>query len=196
MADQEGMSVPSEVRELVSRCLAGQQGAMVALVDLFQARVFSLCFRMLGHRQDAEDVTQDSLVRAFRSLRRWDPEREFAPWLLAIAGNRCRTMLAARAHRPVPATMAEEVADHAEQPEKLSNLSEEVRRALDRLRPEYRQAFELFHEEQLSYAEISAALGCPLGTVKTWVHRARRDLIEQLKERGVFEEYGYAVREV
>ena len=50
---------------------------------------------------------------------------------------------------------------------------------------EYRQAFALFHEQELSYAEIGAALDCPVGTVKTWVHRARRELIERLRERGV-----------
>ena len=66
---------------------------MAALVDRFQGQVFGLCYRMLGHRQDAEDVTQESFSRALRSLKSWDNQRAFRPWLMAIAGNRCRTWL-------------------------------------------------------------------------------------------------------
>ena len=73
-----------------------------ALVERFERQVFALCYRMLGQREDAEDVAQESLVRALRSLRNWDSSRDFVPWLLAIAGNRCRTLLAARARRPRP----------------------------------------------------------------------------------------------
>src|SRR5438132_14091434 len=80
-----------EVRALVQRSLAGDQIAMLALVDRYQGQVFGLCHRMLGQRQDAEDMAQETFVRALRSLSQWDQEREFLPWLLAIAGNRCRT---------------------------------------------------------------------------------------------------------
>jgi RNA polymerase sigma-70 factor (ECF subfamily) len=66
------------------------------------------------------------------------------------------------------------------------NLGEELRRALSRLRPDYAQAFVLFYEQELCYAEISKIMDCPLGTVKTWIHRARKDIIDQLKHREVF----------
>jgi RNA polymerase sigma-70 factor (ECF subfamily) len=89
-----------DVRNLVARCLNGEAAAVVELIDHFRGQVFGLCYRMLGHRQDAEDVMQESFVRAIRSLDRWDPAREFRPWLLAIAGNRCRTMLSTRMRRP------------------------------------------------------------------------------------------------
>jgi RNA polymerase sigma-70 factor, ECF subfamily len=177
-----------DVRKLVHRCLAGEQAAFEELVDTFGAQVFALCFRMLRHRQDAEDVAQDSFVRALRSLRRWDPEREFLPWLLAIAGNRCRTMLSARMRRPSARPLVEGMSESATNLEATDNLAEEVERALATLRLEYRQAFLMFHEHQLSYAQISEALGCPLGTVKTWVHRARHELVVQLKQRGVIED--------
>lgn len=184
------------VRELVGRCLHGDQSAMVELVDTYRGQVFGLCYRMLRHRQDAEDVTQESFVRVLRSLRKWDPEREFLPWVLAIAGNRCRTLLAARMRQPAMSSLVEQLSDNALEIAEAQNLAEEVERALETLRAEYRQAFLLFHQHELSYAEISANLDCPLGTVKTWVHRARRELINQLKNRGVVQESRHAVRRV
>ena len=177
-----------DVRELVHRCLAGEQTAMVALVERFRGQVFGLCFRMLGHRQDAEDVTQESFLRALRSLGNWDGERELAPWLLAIAGNRCRTMLAMRSRRPVVTSLVDQLPDKPLGLEDEQSLAEEVELALSTLRAEYRRAFLLFHQQQLSYQQISEVLGCPLGTVKTWVHRARREIVEQLTERGVVEQ--------
>jgi RNA polymerase sigma-70 factor, ECF subfamily len=183
------------VREIVGRCLQGDSIAVVELVDHFRGQVFGLCYRMLRHQQDAEDVTQESFVRALRSLSRWDPARDFAPWLLAIAGNRCRTHLAMRMRRPAGTMLPDDVAD-ARVPSRPGPLGEEVSRALEGLREEYRLAFTLFHEQELSYPEIAAALNCPLGTVKTWVHRARRELARELLKRGAVEEYGYALPRV
>jgi RNA polymerase sigma-70 factor (ECF subfamily) len=71
--------------------------------------------------------------------------------------------------------------------EDARQLAEEVNLALDHLRMEYAQAFRLFHQDQLSYAEIAAAMERPIGTIKTWVHRARREIINQLLVRGVVE---------
>ena len=181
------------MRELVARCLTGDADAVVELVDCFRGQVFGLCLRMLRHREDAEDMTQEALVRAIRNLGRWDPQREFSPWLLAIAGNRCRTLMAARMRRPHASLAAETIEDRTPDPWCERTLSEEVQRALEGLRDEYRTAFLLFHEQELSYQEIAAALDCPLGTVKTWVHRARRDLARELVRRGVVEEC-HAVR--
>jgi RNA polymerase sigma-70 factor (ECF subfamily) len=188
--------VSDDVRELVTRCLRGDQSAMVELVDAYRGAVFGLCYRMLRHRQDAEDVTQESFVRALRSLRGWDSRRDFLPWLLAIAGNRCRTLLAARMRQPVMNSLIDHLSDDALEITLAQNLAEEVELALAGLRFEYRQAFLLFHEQELSYAEISATLECPLGTVKTWVHRARRELIAHLRDRGVVQESRHAVRRV
>jgi RNA polymerase sigma-70 factor (ECF subfamily) len=185
-----------DVRELVDRCLAGDQTAMFQLVERYRGQVFGLCYRMLRHRQDAEDVTQECFVRALRSLRKWDCQREFLPWLLAIAGNRCRTSLSARMRRPAASSLVEHVSDNAWEMAEAKNLAEEVELALGTLRAEYRQAFLLFHQHELSYAEISATLDCPLGTVKTWVHRARRELIARLAKRGVVEELRHEMRRV
>lgn len=189
-----GEPLPEDVAELIRRCLAGCQTSIAELVDQYRDQVFGLCFRMLGHRQDAEDVTQESLIRAVRNLHRWDPQRAFRPWLLAIAGNRCRTLLASRRRRLTTSAEVERLADPTPDRQRERALAEEVARALGELRDDYRRAFELYHAEQLSYVEIAAALDCPVGTAKTWVHRARRELAEHLCRRGVVEELPDAMR--
>lgn len=167
---------------------------MVDLVRRYQGQVFGLCYRMLRHREDAEDMAQETFTRALRNLKSWDSTRDFEPWLLAIAGNRCRTLLAKRMRKPAPQSLVQPVPDHRPDAEGARHLAEEVDLALAQLRAEYREAFVLFHEHQMSYAEIGESMGCPLGTVKTWVHRARREMIDFLRQRGVIEEQRHAAR--
>ena len=137
----------------------------------------------VDQREDAEDAAQETFLRVLRNLHRWDATRDFEPWLLAIAGNRCRTALSNRKRRPAPQALLEPYPDRAPEEEPARCLAEEVRLALAELRDEYRQAFVLFHEQQLSYAEIGQTLDRPLGTIKTWVHRARKEMIDFLKRR-------------
>lgn len=184
-----------ELRPLVRRCLTGCQTAMLDLVQRFQGPVFGLCYRMLGRREDAEDAVQETFIRVLRSLPRWDDSRDFEPWLLAIAGNRCRTALALRKRKPAPDSL-DELAPVADDDNRDHHLTEEVQRALGQVREEYRQAFVLFHEHEKSYGEIAEMMSVPLGTIKTWVHRARRDLMDQLRQRGVVEDVRYAMRRV
>jgi RNA polymerase sigma-70 factor (ECF subfamily) len=177
-----------DLKKLVRQCLAGDQAAMLALVERFQGPVFGLCYRMLGQRQDAEDAAQETFVRVLKNLHRWDSAREFLPWLLAIAGNRCRTALSMRRRRPAMDTAVELIADDAPDRRPADHLAEEVHLAMKSLRAEYAEAFALFHEQELSYDQIAQAMDVPLGTVKTWVHRARRELIQHLRRRGAIAE--------
>lgn len=176
MVDEDG--------DLVRGCLAGEAAGLRAFVERFQGAVFGLCYRMLGHREDAEDVAQEVFLRAFRGLKRWDATRSLKPWLLTIAANRCRTMLSQRARKPRPSEFAGEVAA----PSSTSppgDLAEELQLALDNVREEYRLCFVLYHVHELSLAEIGEMLGCPEGTVKTWLFRVRRELADSLRRRGV-----------
>ncbi len=186
-----------ETPELVDLALVGDQQAMVQLVDRFRNRVFGLCLRMLGQRQDAEDAAQETFIRMLRSLARWDSSREFEPWLLAIAANRCRTVLAHR-HRRLPQAMLHEelLEDRSPNWQDAEQLEEEVSRALEQIRAEDRQAFLLFHEQGLAYAQIASLLGRPVGTVKTWIHRARRELVARLVEREVVTSKPYELRRI
>ena len=99
-------------------------------------------------------------------------------------------------HRPASTPLVEQLADQEHLAESANHLAEELELALGRVRAEYRQAFLLFHQQELSYAEIAAALNCPVGTVKTWVHRARQEIIEILRKRGALAETPHALRRV
>ena len=93
-------------RALVEALLSRDPHAPRLLVERFQAVVFALCFRMMGHRQDAEDVAQETFVRALRGIAGFDPDRPVRPWLLGIAANRCRTALGKRGQTARPDRVA------------------------------------------------------------------------------------------
>jgi RNA polymerase sigma factor (sigma-70 family) len=172
-------------RVLVEALRIGDPNAARWLVEQYQGVVFALCYRMMGHRQDAEDVAQETFVRALRGIAGFDPDRPVRPWLLGIAANRCRTALAKRGKGPTLTDSSEEYVDHRPGLVDPDGLAAELTRALDRLRPEYRMVFNLFHEQNLPYEDIAQALDRPVGTVKTWLHRARAELAEHLTRRGV-----------
>jgi RNA polymerase sigma-70 factor (ECF subfamily) len=169
-------------RKLVRRCLTGDAEALRTLVETYQGSVFGLCFRMVRHRQDAEDITQEVLVRAVRSLRSWDRKRPLRPWILAIAANRCRTHLAKQVQRPLPVEHLADLPDERP-PERDKDLAAELDVAIAALRPEYRLVVVMYHEQELPYEEISEVIGRPVGTVKTWLHRARAEMAKFLTER-------------
>lgn len=173
-----------ELTDLVERSLTGDAQGVRLLVERLHRPVLSLCLRMMEHRQDAEDVAQESLVRMVRYLGSWDRTRAFIPWVMTIAANRCRT---ARQRRRVLAgvgTVPEEVAGRQEATghREIARL---VESALQNLREDYRAAFVLFHLEHLSIEDVSQALAVPAGTVKTWLHRARKQLADILRGHGV-----------
>jgi RNA polymerase sigma-70 factor (ECF subfamily) len=179
-----GSTVSAEEVTLVRRCLRGEGEAIQELVGRFQAEVYGLCVRVLNHRHDAEDVTQEVFLRVFRSLSGWDPARPLKPWVMGIAVNRCRTWLAQRARRP-------ELVDYLQDtvqgptPDDSAELLREIRAALADLRLEYRTVFVLFHEQGQPYEDIAQALDRPVGTIKTWLHRARLEILERLRRRGM-----------
>jgi RNA polymerase sigma factor (sigma-70 family) len=169
---------------LVCRCLAGEPAACRELVERFQSDVFAVCHRLLSHSHDAEDVTQEVFLRVFRSLSRWDAARPLRPWVLSIAVNRCRTWIGRRATRPELADYLHETPDRRPTDDS-AELRNEIRAAVDALRDEYREVFVLFHEQGQSYEEIAEVVGRPVGTVKTWLHRARLEILERLRTRGL-----------
>ena len=172
---------------LVKAIRSGDPQATRLLVERFHGIVFGLCYRMLNHRQDAEDVTQETFLRALRAIFGFDAARPIGPWLLEIAANRCHTALALRMRRPkfAPVSATEDHANPRPGVNDPDNLAGELERAVNRLRPEYRLVFTLDHEQNLSYEEIAQSVDRPVGTVKTWLHRARAELAEHLARRGV-----------
>jgi RNA polymerase sigma factor (sigma-70 family) len=185
--DSRGSEMPMDDPALVEALRAGDPQAPRLLIEQYQGVVFGLCYRMLNHRHDAEDVVQETFVRALRAITGFDAARPIRPWLLEIAANRCRTALVRRGRRPTVslAEPAETLADQRSGPHDPDDVAGEIERALGELRPDYRLVFVLFHEQNLSYEEIARAVTRPVGTVKTWLHRARAELAESLSRRGV-----------
>lgn len=146
------------------------------------ARVYRLAYRLTGNRQDAEDLTQETFVRVFRSLSTYTPGT-FEGWLHRITTNLFLDQ-ARRRQRIRMDAMGEEQdrlpsGDHLSSPERAfehGNLDHDVQRALDELPPEYRAAVVLCDIEGLSYEEIAVTLGIKLGTVRSRIHRARARL--------------------
>jgi RNA polymerase sigma factor (sigma-70 family) len=170
--------------ELVRRCLVGNHQAMRQLIERFEGDCFGLCYRILNHRQDAEDVVQETFIRAFRSLKSWDSTRPLKPWILSIAFNRCRTWIVKRGKRPELVDYLHETASKEPQDD-AKELISEIRLALRDMRPEFCSVFTMFHEQGIAYEEIAEAMGRPVGTIKTWLHRARTEVLTALKARGM-----------
>lgn len=178
------MKAPATDQDLVKRCMHGDAVAMRQLVERFQQEIFGLSVKLLRHRQDAEDVTQEVFLRAFRSLHTWDSQRPLRPWILTIAVNRCRTLIGKRSRRPESLHLHEEVASPKDHPNG-NELYSEIQAALADLREDYRTAFILFHEQSLPCEQIAASMDRPIGTIKTWLHRARSAIFDRLQSRGV-----------
>jgi RNA polymerase sigma factor (sigma-70 family) len=176
--------VSADETALVRRCLEGQTDAIRLLIERFQSDVFGLSMRLLNHRQDAEDVTQEVFLRIFRSLRRWDPSRPLKPWIMGITVNRCRTWISLRVRRPELVDYLQETAARDDGDES-TELVAEIKAAVSQLRPDYRAVFVMFHERGDCYEDIAVAMERPVGTIKTWLHRARVEVLDRLRRRGM-----------
>lgn len=185
MRDETADNTPEadvELQALVVRCLGGDSAAIAAFVSKFERFVFGLCLRMLRQREDAEDAAQETFVRAVRNLHRWDSSRPILPWLQTIAANRCRTALSKRTKRPLhtPNFPEPAIVDSTS-----SDMVEEVDRALATISDQYRDVIVLYYRGGLSVGEISEAIQVADGTVKTWLFRARKELADELRGRGL-----------
>jgi RNA polymerase sigma-70 factor, ECF subfamily len=183
--------------ELVAGALGGSQDAYRGLVLRFERPVFALILRMVQDRPTAEDLAQETFVKAFRSLHTYDPRRKLASWLFKIAHNTTLDHLRRGGLATVPleatgeddgASLADVLADEGTEGPAAAAERHDLARALERaiatLRPEYRAAVVLRYVEGLSYEEIVEATGQPLGTVKTFLHRARKALARTLSAAG------------
>lgn len=175
----------SEEAGLVRRCLAGDQRACRELVQRFQRPVFSILVRMVRRAEDAEDLTQETFVKMFRALDRYDPERPFSSWLFTIASRLAIDHIRKRRLHTISLSQVEpgsheertiEVPDEGPGPDVVTSNREEEKLTsalIDSLPPHYRIVVLLRHQQDLSYEEIAETLQMPLGTVKARIHRAR-----------------------
>jgi RNA polymerase sigma-70 factor, ECF subfamily len=148
-------------------------------------RVHRAALGWLGDEQEAHEVAQEALLRAYRARDRYDPSRPFYPWLRKIVRNACLDARARARHRAVSgldeARVVSTAPDPAEQVETADAVAH-LRTALAALNPEHREILVLRHFEDLSYAEIGEILGVPQGTVMSRLYRARKALAERMEE--------------
>jgi RNA polymerase sigma-70 factor (ECF subfamily) len=183
-------------RELLDLARGGDPDAFAALVAPLQRRAFNLAYRMVGEPEEAADITQDALVRAYSRIGEFRGEASFATWLHRIVHNTALDALRWRARHPVEALdpspagggdPPREVAAATAGPEDMAVGAHErraIERALAALTPEFRATVVLRDLQGLDYEEVAAVTGVSLGTVKSRLHRARARLRELLTADG------------
>lgn len=167
----------------VERALREPQ-AYEELVRRYQRRLYSLAYRLTGDREEAEDLAQEALVRAYTALPRFRSGLRFSPWIYKIAVNLCINYLRRR-RAQVPLDEEAPFVDSSPTPEQALERDETravVQEAILALPEHYRAAIVLRHLHDLSYVEIAQALGLPMGTVKTHLFRAREMLHKLLSQ--------------
>lgn len=165
-------------RLLIERVRRGETDAFGALVSRYIDRASAVAFRIVHHREDAEDLVQDSFLAALRHLDDFDASRPFWPWLSRIIVNRGLDLTASRQAR-LTENLDQEVLDSsadASADAERHDLREQFRRALEDLPPRRRLVIELFEVEGLGIAEIAAAIDAAPATVRWHLHAARRQL--------------------
>jgi RNA polymerase sigma-70 factor (ECF subfamily) len=180
---------------LVERCRAGDRTAFNQVVTRHYRGIYRLTLRMVGNPADAEDLTQETFVKAYAALSQFDTSQKFTTWLYAIASHLCIDQ--ARKRRvPTVAweeeddegaviSLVERLPDESPQPDEIlerAELSAQVQRAVSSLPPKYRAVVVLRHIEDMSIEEIAKTLNLPQGTVKTNLFRARDMLAKKLKD--------------
>ena len=183
-------------QEVVLEARDGRQAAYRELVRRYERPIFSLIYRMVRNREQAEDLSQETFVKALNAIESYRPEYKFSSWLFKIANNVAIDHLRRRELDP----LSLDGSPHALPPEAVQatalqlgdrqetaleeleakELGGEIERAIALLRPEYRSCILLRHVEGRPYEEIATMLDLPLGTVKTYIHRARGELREAL----------------
>lgn len=181
------------------RARDGDANAFATIVQAYQKPVYNLCYRTLGDRNEAEDATQETFLRAYTNLHRYDLDRRFLTWILSIASNHCIDRLRRRRQgwvsldesegdggdeQPLSERLASDrlgkTIDSPHQQAERRETSEQIQRLLNRLTPDYRTPLVLLYWYDLSYEEIAATLNLSVPAVKSRLHRARHQMAELL----------------
>jgi len=187
---------PKTDQEIVVLARAGEEAAYRELIRRYERPLFSLLFLMVRDRELAEDLAQETFVKALNAIESYRPEFKFSSWIFKIANNAAIDHL----RRRELDTLSLEGSPQAETPEAIEatalqiggrqesplaevearELGGQIEAAIAQLRPEYRSCILLRHVEGRAYEEIAEILNLPLGTVKTYIHRARNELRQAL----------------
>jgi RNA polymerase sigma-70 factor (ECF subfamily) len=174
----------------VRSALEGDQDAFAELVYMYQDSVYNLCYRMLSERTEAEDAAQETFLKAYLNLQRYDPSRSFKTWVLSIASNHCidrlrrRRMVWLSIEEPLPPNVS--LASDEPQPEEtmmFTQRSAAVQELINALSPDYRAAVVLRYWYDYSYTEIADILDTTESAIKSRLFRARQMLSDKLNSQ-------------
>jgi RNA polymerase sigma-70 factor, ECF subfamily len=184
--------VEEDDRNLAERLKRREPAAMAQLYDSYGKLVFSLIYRIVRDVGVAEDLVQETFLRVWNRAQGFDAARgALGPWLLAVARNRAIDYIRSSGGKMARGSLDLEYAEH---PSTFVNFESDlltrdremrVRKAVDRLNENQRHVIELAYFEGLSQSEMAERMGQPLGTVKTWVRSALKNLREELGEKAV-----------
>jgi RNA polymerase sigma-70 factor (ECF subfamily) len=181
------MAVSGE-QVLIKKVKKGDLDAYGAIIQDYQSSVFNVCYRILGNRQEAEDLTQEAFMRAYNQIASFDLDRPFGPWMRTVAANLCYNHLKRARLNRVPLEDERDMImdDPKYGPEGVLEINQEHKalyRAIWTLPDIQRLALELRHFQGLSYQEMAEVLNLPLNTVRSHLYRGRQKLAELLEEK-------------
>jgi len=181
---EEKIGMSSKERELVARIKEGDMDAFRELVEMHRDRIYAFVFYMTGDRSDADDITQETFIKAYKGLSRFRGDSSVYTWLHRIAMNLCIDRVRKlKKRREVP--LSEIIPSHVEEPFREAERSE-LRRIIEVALsgiPEKQRVILIMYEIQgFSYEEIASILGCPIGTVRSRLHKARNGLRERISK--------------
>jgi RNA polymerase sigma-70 factor (ECF subfamily) len=186
---------PSDT-DLVTLSLRGDQKAFRQLVNRYLPLVYNYLYRMTQNHEISEEMAQEAFVKAYKNLKSFDQSRSFKPWLLRIASNAAISELRKQSKVVSLNALEEEgywgEADHQPTDDIVVRLErklshDEVLNVLNQMDEKYRQVLLLRYQQELSYEEISQALGIPLNTVRTWIKRGLDKLKNDVKEMALYD---------
>ena len=176
-----------EDRELVKRCLKGEQKAFEALVDKYQKTVFNIVYRLIHNFDESEDLTQKVFIKIYENLDTFNIRYKFFSWMYRIAVNESLNHLKTK-KRLTP--LEDENIAAGKRPDETYNgmeISERIQKALDQLKPDYKTVIILKHFQNCSYHEIAKIVDIPEKTVKSRLFTARQLLKDILIQEGITE---------
>ncbi len=168
----------------LAKAIQGDQEAFTSLVQTYQTPVYNLCYRMLGDPYEAEDAAQETFLRAYQNMKRYDTQRAFSTWLLSIAAHYCIDQIRKRRMKLLSLDdepLLLDPPDHAPGPEPSLSLHEDQKRVqqlLAQINPQDRAAVIMLYWYDMSYDEIAASLSLTVSAVKSRLHRARQVLAQ------------------
>jgi RNA polymerase sigma factor (sigma-70 family) len=169
--------------ELIQKCLAGRQEYFEDLVTRYKKLIYSVVYNMINDKEEVNDISQEVFIRIYKSLDRYNPEFKFSTWSVRIATNLCLDILRKKKVDSTPIEEIEDFSDRTDTPEAKyleKEKSEKIRKAIAGLPEKYRTPIILFHQNGLSYEEMTRILNEPMTIIKNRLYRARLMLREAL----------------